>query len=282
METTRPEKLKIASSLSSFAAKSFGASFYKDSEEGVKKLRNVPHLAADIIPTLPPFLLKTWWELHCDPTFSKFVDSSVLAEVYELYEAAYLHIFKGKPLEPSVAEGTKPVPLPLPEIFENPILDVWNNWDTFVLEPLSEEELKWPKMYYSAIPPKICGFKSTTEKVHSLVPKDIFLERFHIFTNNQFKDWTEWDNTLIIGGTMVACGQDIPVENSTSPEAVADYYHHQAYPGSDIDIYLYGLDEKGFRDKVMTLWRHLLKVHNGKVSLLRTTFTLTFVTQFPK
>lgn len=39
-------------------------------------------------------------------------------------------------------------------------------------------------------------------KIPSVVDKETFLERFHIFTNDQLRGWTDWSNMIVTGSPL--------------------------------------------------------------------------------
>ena len=46
-------------------------------------------------------------------------------------------------------------------------------------------------------------------------------------------------------------------------------------------MYLWGLDEGQFHKKLRNFEKHLKQLHQDQVMVVKTPFTLTFVTQFP-
>lgn len=72
----------------------------------------------------------------------------------------------------------------------------------------------------------------------------------------------------------------IPMEPKFSDAAIRKYYNEIAYPDSDIDIYIYGLSEEKFMEKVRQIHNYLKKIH-GEVLVVRTPFTITFCTTYP-
>lgn len=63
-------------------------------------------------------------------------------------------------------------------------------------------------------------------------------------------------------------------------DQMVDHFHNKSFPSSDIDIYLYGLDESQFREKVCKLHKHL-KEKSKDVFVVKSPLTLTFVSQYP-
>lgn len=64
----------------------------------------------------------------------------------------------------------------------------------------------------------------------SVCSKTDFLNKWNVFTNSQFKDWNEWDNMAILGGSVVASLLPLPSEYAASRAKAAEYFHEKAYP----------------------------------------------------
>ena len=118
--------------------------------------------------------------------------------------------------------------------------------------------------------------------------KETFMNNFSIFTNHLFDDWQDWENMVIIGGSVVASilpvglvRQEPGAEEAQygEEEHLANYFQEQN-PSSDIDIYLYGLDMEAFSKKLFSIYLHL-KNRCGEVLVVRTPYTITFISEFP-
>jgi hypothetical protein len=81
------------------------------------------------------------------------------------------------------------------------------------------------------------------------VNEETFKKNFSIFTENQFEGWDEWDNMVILGGSVVASLLPVPPQYAQI-DGVRKYFHEISFPKSDIDVYFYGLDIDGFSKKV--------------------------------
>lgn len=158
------------------------------------------------------------------------------------------------------------------------LISVYENYATFRLVPRSAEELAIPYLYFSTRPP--WRPHPTDPQVYpSVNTKQQFLERFAIFTENQFEGWSDWENMIVVGGAVVASLLPIP---PSYQDRVRDYYHRHAFAASDIDIYFYGLDITQFSKKVHQFYLYLQRKNNGNVLVIRTPYTITFATQYPQ
>src|SRR3990167_4874966 len=161
------------------------------------------------------------------------------------------------------------------------LIDVYKWYHRFVLEPLTQEEVKTAYLQLSDQPPKTFSLKAQ-EKVASLPPKHEFLRRFLIFTNDQLEGWNEWENMVVVGCAVVNCLLEIPSEYNGKEKG---YYNDIAYKSSDIDIYLFGLTPSEFSNKLWRFYKFLLEKHKNKgrekVLIFKTPHTITFTTQYP-
>eukprot|EP01124_Arcella_intermedia_P033107 TRINITY_DN7855_c0_g2_i3.p1 TRINITY_DN7855_c0_g2~~TRINITY_DN7855_c0_g2_i3.p1 ORF type:complete len:504 (-),score=128.60 TRINITY_DN7855_c0_g2_i3:1300-2775(-) len=212
-------------------------------------------------------------------TFSFFQ----LFKFIENFEVAYLAKSKEKEVEPFVPlNGDEPYEdkhlgffEPKPEVLETPLINVWKEYSTFVLEPFTKlEKDTINKVHFVDEPFRP---KSDSCFYHSINDKQQFLKQFHLFTNNQFQKFTSWNNMVIIGGAIVASAMPVPPRYSND---IQKYYNEISHPDSDIDIYIYGLDETGFKKKLKEIYAYLQSIH-PKVIVVSTPFTVTLCTQYP-
>ena len=165
------------------------------------------------------------------------------------------------------------------EYLEPGLIDVYREYETFILLPSSEEERKIPFLFLSKTKP--WRPNATQDRVYYSIPdENTFLERFSIFTANQFDQWDGWENMLIVGGAVCNCLLLVPKAYQAN---VGHYYHDVAYKTSDIDIYFYGLSCTQFTNKLIQLYGYLCRKNPGKsVLVFKTPHTFTFVTGYPQ
>ena len=70
---------------------------------------------------------------------------------------------------------------------------------------------------------------------------EAFKKNWGIFTENSFSQLTDWSNVIAAGGSVQACLMPLPKTATGSKRALRKYFHDQAFPSSDVDIFLYGL-----------------------------------------
>lgn len=114
-----------------------------------------------------------------------------------------------------------------------------------------------------------------------IVPLDEFKLNLNCFTNGIFEKM-DWNNVCVMGGVLSACVLPIPEKYRENCFTRRDYFHNIGYKGSDIDLYIYGLDEKAATDKLISLCNYFKElIPMCEISFLRTCYTVTIVTRFP-
>jgi hypothetical protein len=61
--------------------------------------------------------------------------------------------------------------------------------------------------------------------------------------------------TDLLGGAVNACLLPIPEEYNNSNTNIRKYYHEQVYKSSDIDLFIYGLDEEQAKAKMEEIYQ---------------------------
>jgi len=70
-----------------------------------------------------------------------------------------------------------------------------------------------------------------------------FRSRWNIFSEGALSSLDDWSNIIAAGGSVLACVLPLPdkILSQGSKRAIRKYYHTEAYPASDVDIFMYGL-----------------------------------------
>ncbi|KAJ3033317.1 hypothetical protein HDV00_006507 [Rhizophlyctis rosea] len=105
-----------------------------------------------------------------------------------------------------------------------------------------------------------------------------FLLNWRIFTEGslQFLDWT---NIFAAGGSVLACLAPVPPEHDT-PASRREYFREK-YPGSDIDLFIWGLDEQGAKLKMEQIYNCIIDACPFESTVFRTAHAVTIVSQYP-
>ncbi len=90
-----------------------------------------------------------------------------------------------------------------------------------------------------------------------------------------------WDNVFAAGGSVLACLLPIPAAYDVDNKTRRDYFHNVAYGGSDIDLFVYGLDEAAAVAKLDELYRAIADALPFEVAAVRSAFAITIVSQYP-
>ena len=116
------------------------------------------------------------------------------------------------------------------------LVNVYENLDAFTLRDLFDEEKKTPLMFDNSAtrkPSGDCGVCS----------RSTFERNWSIFSEHILQS-INWDHVFAAGGSVLACLLPLPPKAQKNIRCLRRYFHEEAYPGSDIDLYLYGLNEE--------------------------------------
>ena len=164
------------------------------------------------------------------------------------------------------------------EYLEPGLINVFDTHESFLLQPISEEEKKIPFLFISKSKP----FRPRQEQapVYAVPTRAEFMERFQIFTAKQFSGWRDWSNMVVVGGAVCNCLLPIPPSFAKKTE---EFYHKVAYKTSDIDIYCYGLSLDQLMQKIFDFYNYLSERNGGqRVLVFNTPHTVTLVTAYPQ
>jgi len=68
-----------------------------------------------------------------------------------------------------------------------------------------------------------------------------FKKNWAIFTEGSLSQLVDWNNVVAAGGSVLACLTPLEEENKISKRAIRKHYHSNAYPTSDVDLFLWGM-----------------------------------------
>lgn len=97
-----------------------------------------------------------------------------------------------------------------------------------------------------------------------------------------------WENVFCAGGAVAGCVAPLPEDitklaKSLSKSRVArrQYFHETFLPGSDIDLFLYGLDEAQAVAKLQEIYDAVQAANPYQVLIVRSKHAITLVSQYP-
>ncbi|PGH04470.1 hypothetical protein GX51_03461 [Blastomyces parvus] len=109
----------------------------------------------------------------------------------------------------------------------------------------------------------------------AIVPTfDQFLENFRIFSESSLVD-IDWSNVVVSGSAVTTCLLPVP------DKFRLEYYHEKIAPSSDVDLFLYGLDEEQAIEKMKQIEKCIRNSILEEVSVIRTKNALTIVSKYP-
>ena len=116
------------------------------------------------------------------------------------------------------------------------LIPVFRNDDIFVCRSLSPEENQIPKVFPLEEKRKKAG-------IPSVVNREGFNTNWRIFSE-RLLDLIDWNHVFIAGGAVMACMLPPPPKATKNFKCLRKYFHEDAYAGSDIDLFIYGLNEE--------------------------------------
>ncbi|KAJ5067611.1 hypothetical protein M0811_02799 [Anaeramoeba ignava] len=155
------------------------------------------------------------------------------------------------------------------------LIDVFEDVTKFQQKPWDSYEMKIPKLM-------LFGLKKEMDDQPFVDSYEQFLRNFKIFTESQL-DFINWDNVFIAGGAILACLRKVPDEYNQNMNTIRQYFHRISYKASDIDIFIYGLNEKEASEKVARLTKQIIEnsIFADDYSVYNSQNTVTIVSNWP-
>lgn len=114
----------------------------------------------------------------------------------------------------------------------------------------------------------------------TVLTQDEFVRNYELFTENMLR-FLDWSNVFAAGGSVMACLQPIPDPSDDCNRSRRKYFHDEAYPGSDIDLFLYGLDQKAAEEKILHIYDAVREACPFDVICFRSAHSVSIVSQYP-
>ncbi|GBB92606.1 hypothetical protein RclHR1_02030009 [Rhizophagus clarus] len=220
-----------------------------------------------------------------EPTVTKYLSSfrkndvdGIKASLME--ESIYRRLFAQKPndLDPSQLSLLRQSYLNLVNVYENQ--DIWkiknryfgneaenvandDDEDASYIMPLHEEEI------LGQGDPAIC-----------LGGVETFQKNWNLFTESSLSG-LDWSNVFAAGGAVLSCLLPIPQVHSVSPRKTREWYHDISYKDSDIDLFIYGLDEEAAKQKMVDIYEAVCNSIPWDVECFRSKYCVTILSQYP-
>ncbi|RYC64850.1 hypothetical protein CHU98_g1360 [Xylaria longipes] len=101
-----------------------------------------------------------------------------------------------------------------------------------------------------------------------------FRYNFSVFSESSLSDM-DWDNVVAAGSSVVNCLLPVPPEYKKSKRALRQYYHEKFCPASDVDLFLYGLNEEQAVQKIKDIEARIRDAILTEVTVVRTKNAIT-------
>lgn len=83
---------------------------------------------------------------------------------------------------------------------------------------------------------------------------DEFKSNWAIFTENSLSLF-DWSNVVAAGGSVLACLAPVPDASKESKRALRKHFHTNAFPTSDVDLFLYGMTPEQAEAKIIAIYK---------------------------
>ncbi|KAF5369314.1 hypothetical protein D9758_002726 [Tetrapyrgos nigripes] len=108
-----------------------------------------------------------------------------------------------------------------------------------------------------------------------------FKKNWSVFSEGSLSQLMDWNNVIAAGGSVLACLTPLPDEAKVSKRAMRKYYHSTAYPTSDVDLFLYGMNPEEAEKKIVTIYEAVRDSVPWDVTCVRTKHTVSIYSQYP-
>ncbi|KAG5637903.1 hypothetical protein H0H81_002731 [Sphagnurus paluster] len=108
-----------------------------------------------------------------------------------------------------------------------------------------------------------------------------FQKNWSIFTEGSLSQLTDWNNVVAAGGSVLACLAPLSDAAKESKRSIRKYYHSVAYPTSDVDLFLWGMNEEQAEKKIIAIYEAVRDSVPWDVTCVRTKHTVSIHSQYP-
>ncbi|PRP85402.1 hypothetical protein PROFUN_06948 [Planoprotostelium fungivorum] len=119
-----------------------------------------------------------------------------------------------------------------------------------------------------------------TDTASSIVSESEFHKQFDIFTEGQFR-YFNWDNVFAAGGSILAALMPVPEEHAAKNSTRRNFFHKLMYSNSDIDLFIYGLNEEDANKKLVEMYESIKDNLPVEAICFRSKYAVTIVSRYP-
>ncbi|KAK5056680.1 hypothetical protein LTR84_012212 [Exophiala bonariae] len=142
---------------------------------------------------------------------------------------------------------------------------------------LNKESADQKDAYLLSLPDDLRRKHGSPATVQSL--KD-FRTNFTIFSESSLTE-LKWDNVVVAGSAVNTSLLPLNAPYSKSKRALRNYYHDKLAPASDVDLFLYGLNEEEAVEKIKQIETSVRDSILAETTTVRTKNAITIVSEYP-
>ncbi|KAL8890878.1 MAG: hypothetical protein Q9215_002029 [Flavoplaca cf. flavocitrina] len=107
-----------------------------------------------------------------------------------------------------------------------------------------------------------------------------FRKNFNLFSESSLVD-LDWSNVVAAGSSVVTPLLPVPEKHSNSKKALREHYHQTLAPSSDVDLFIWGLDEAAALEKIKQIESSVRNAILEEVTTVRTKNAITIASHYP-
>jgi hypothetical protein len=107
-----------------------------------------------------------------------------------------------------------------------------------------------------------------------------FQQNFNLFSESSLVD-LDWSNVVAAGSSVTTSMLPVPEKWAGSKRQMREYYHQHLAPASDVDLFLYGLNEEQALEKIKQIERSIKDSILHETTTIRTKNAITIASQYP-
>jgi Ankyrin repeats (3 copies) len=107
-----------------------------------------------------------------------------------------------------------------------------------------------------------------------------FQQNFNLFSESSLSD-LDWNNVVAAGSSVTTALLPVPEKWAGSKRSMREYYHEHLAPASDVDLFIYGLNEEQALEKIKQIERNIKDSILHETTTIRTKNAITIASQYP-
>ncbi|KAK0126771.1 hypothetical protein ONS95_008352 [Cadophora gregata] len=107
-----------------------------------------------------------------------------------------------------------------------------------------------------------------------------FQKNFNLFSESSLAD-LDWNNVVAAGSAVTTALLPVPEKWAGSKRSLREYYHEHLAPASDVDLFLYGLNEEEGLEKIKQIEKNIKDSILHETTTIRTKNAITIASQYP-